>query len=165
MHRDEILEQLENTRIQLLELLEPIPNEVLIEPGAFGDWSIADVLAHIAAWESELVTMLLQIDRGQKPEKWLTSVRDIDGYNHQRYLENQGRAPDRIFDDLQGVRRQLEGWLEEFDDRQLNDPKAFGWAKGNPLWLIIKESSFGHEAEHIEEINSFLMKGIGSDEG
>ena len=160
MHRDEILEHLENTRIELLELLEPIPDKNLIEAGFIGDWSIADVLTHIIAWESELVTLFMQIDRGKKPDKWLRAVQDIEGYNAQRYLENRGRELGRIFDDLQGVRLQLEGWLEEFDDDQLNDPNRFDWANGRPLWLIIKESSFGHEAEHIKSMKAYIKKDV-----
>jgi hypothetical protein len=158
VNRDEILEELENSRIQLLELLEPIPDETLIEPGTIGEWSIADVLAHLTAWESELVTLLMQVDQGKKPEKWLQAAADIQAYNDQRYQENKGRDLDRIFGDFHDVRIQLEEWLEEFSDRQLNDPDRYPWAKGRPLWLFIEECSFGHEEEHLEDLEEFVTR-------
>lgn len=158
MNRDEILEQLENSRIQLLELLEPIPDDSLVEPGTIGEWSITDVLAHLTAWESELVTLLMHLDQGKNPEKWLNAIKDIEAYNVQRYRENKGRDLDRIFDDFHGVRIQLEEWLEEFSDRQLNDPDKYEWARGTPLWHTIEESSFGHEAEHIMDIKAYVTK-------
>lgn len=162
MNRDELLEELENSRIQILELLEPLPDDTLVEQGTIGEWSIADVLAHLTAWESELVTLLMQVDQGKKPEKWFQAVKDIQAYNVQRYQENKGRDLDRIFDDFHGVRIQLEEWLEEFSDRQLNDPEFYPWAKGRPLWLFIKECSFGHEEEHIEDLEAFVTRWEGN---
>lgn len=158
MNRDELLEELENSRIQILELLETIPDDTLDEPGTIGEWSIADVLAHLTAWESELITLLMQVDQGKKPEKYLNAVKDIQAYNLQRYQENKGRDLDRIFDDFHGVRIQLEEWLEEFSDPQLNDPNRYPWSKGRPLWLFIKECSFEHEAEHIEDLEAFVKR-------
>jgi hypothetical protein len=156
LNRDELLEELEYSRIQILEILETMPDDTLVEPGTIGEWSIADVLAHLTAWESELVTLLMQVDQGKKPEKYLNAVKDIQAYNLQRYQENKGRGLNRIFDDFHGVRRQLEEWLEEFSDQQLNDPNRYPWAKGRPLWRFIKECSFAHEAEHIEDLEAFV---------
>ena len=158
MNRDELLEQLENSRIQLLELLELIPDDSLVEPGTMGEWSIADILVHLTAWESELVTFLMQLDQGKKPEKWLNALKNIEAYNIQRHRDTQGRDLDRIFDDFHGVRIHLEQWLEEFSDLQLNDPDIYEWTRGRPLWLIIEECSFGHETEHIENIKAFVTR-------
>ena len=81
-----------------------------------------------------------------------------------RFAANRGREPDRILDDLYGVRRQLEGWLEEFDDRDLNDTKRYSWASGKALWEIIEENSFGHELEHLPDIEAFAARWLASPE-
>ena len=65
-----------------------------------GGWSMADILAHLTAWESELVTALMRIDQGKKPSKLLEAYSDIDGYNARRYAENKERELDRIFADF-----------------------------------------------------------------
>ncbi len=155
MNRDEILEELDNSRERLLVALEPLPDEALLQPGVMGDWSIADLLDHLTAWESELVTAFMHIDQGKRPIRMLEAFADVDGYNTRRQAENQDRDLDQIFDDLHSVRVQLEQWLEEFSDRDLIDPSRYDWAKGLPLWHIIKENSFGHEAEHLPEIEAF----------
>ena len=72
--------------------------------------------------------------------------------------ENKDRDLDRIFEDLQGVRVQLEEWLAEFSDHDLTDPKRYSWSKGLPLWHIIAENSFRHEAEHLPQINAFAAR-------
>jgi len=49
------LDHLDSGRERLLVAIEPLPDEALVAPGAYGLWSAADVLANRAAWESELV--------------------------------------------------------------------------------------------------------------
>jgi hypothetical protein len=164
MNAEEIFDQLDNARERLLVTIEPLSGESLVAPGAMDDWSIMDILAHLVVWESELVTALMQIDRGGKPVKLLEAYGDVDGYNARRFAESRGRQPDRIFDDLHGVRRQLEQWLEEFDDRDLNNPKRYTWAKGKALWEVIEENSFGHETEHVPDIEAFAARWLATHE-
>ena len=158
MKREEILDQFEATRERLLEALEPLPDEALVAPGVMGEWSIADILAHLTAWESELITALMRIDQGKKPAKLLEAYKDVDGYNARRYEESKGRDLDRIFTDLHAVRVQTEQWLEEFSNRELSDPDCYPWAKGKPLWMLVKDNSFGHEVEHLDEIEAFASR-------
>ena len=158
MNAETILEALDETRERLLRALELLPDDALLEPGAVGEWSIAAVLDHMTAWESELVTALMRIDQGKKPARLLEIDADVDGYNARRFAENRGRSLDRIFDDLQRVRLQLEQWLEEFSARDLTDPGRYRWAQNKPLWQIIKANSFGHEAEHLAAVETFAAK-------
>jgi len=158
MNRDEILEELDNVREELLVVLEALPDEALLRPGVMDDWSIADILAHLVAWESEMVTALMRIDQGKTPTRLVEAFADIDGYNAKRFQENKGRDLDRIFEDLHGVRVQLEDWLAEIGDKELNDPKRYSWSNDLPLWHIIAENSFRHESEHLPEIRAFAQR-------
>ena len=155
MNRDQIFEELDKAREELLVVLETLPDEAYFQPGVMGDWCIADILAHLVAWESEMVTALLKIDQGKTPTRLIAAFEDVDGYNARRYQENKGRVLDRIFEDLHGVRVQLEEWLAEFSDRDLTDPERYSWSKGLPLWHIIAENSFRHETEHLPDIKAF----------
>ena len=140
MTRDEILEELDRVREQLLVAIEARPDEAFLQPGVMGDWTLADVLTHLVAWESEMVTALLRIDQGKTPARLVEAFADVDGYNARRHEENKGRDLDRIFKDLIGVRVQLEEWLSDFSDQELNDTKRYAWSKGLPLWHIIAEN-------------------------
>jgi uncharacterized protein (TIGR03083 family) len=155
MSVEEILDALDATRERLLTVLEPLPDEALAYPGTIGPWSVKDVLAHLAAWESELITGLLRLQQGKKPAHLLAAMADRDAYNARRYEENRDRDLDRVFADFQDVRMQLESWIEEFSDRALNNPNQYKVFNGQPLWQVIKANSFGHEGEHIAAIGAF----------
>jgi hypothetical protein len=155
MNKEEILDQLDNSREQMLLGLEPLSDEALLQPGVLGDWTVADILVHMTAWESELVTALLQINKGNNPGRWLAAIADVEGYNAGRYAENKGRELDRIFADWHNVRLKLEEWLDSFSEDELSNGKRYRWAKNHSLGQIIIESSCEHEAEHLPEIASF----------
>lgn len=165
MKVSEILEELDENRERLLIAIEQLPDEALLERGAMGDWSVADILAHIAAWESEMVTGLMRIKQGKKPAKMLEAFEDVDGYNARRYEENKERDIERVFDDLQGVRVQLEQWLEEFSEKELSDPQRYSWSQGLTLAHIIKENSYGHDAEHLPDIETFAARWLAEHSG
>jgi hypothetical protein len=167
MSIEEILDGLDNTRERLLTVLEPLPDEALEYPGTIGSWSVKDVLAHLAAWESELVTGLLHLQQGKKPVHLLAAMANRAAYNAERYEENKERDLDRVFADFQEVRMKLESWIEEFSERALNNPQQFKALNGQPLWQVIKQNSFGHEAEHLPAIGAFAGRWLaehGTDE-
>lgn len=155
MNTMDILERLDEVRVRLLEAISPLPDEALTQAGAVGEWSIADLLAHFVNWEAELVTGFNQIDQGRKPVRLLQALGDREAYNAERFAEMKGRELDRIFDDLQGVRLQLEEWLEEFSDADLEKRGRVQGAKDMPLWRIIAAASFEHEEAHLEAIEAF----------
>lgn len=151
----EIQEKLDEVRVRLLEALAGLPDEALTEPGAIGAWSVADVLAHFVNWEAELVTGLNRIDQGRKPGRLLEALQDRQAYNASRYDDSKGRDLDRIFDDLQGVRVQIEDWLLEFSTKDLQEPGRVPGVKNKPLWKIIAEASFEHEASHLAQLEAY----------
>ena len=164
MNKEEIFEELDATRERLLMALEQLPDEAYYEPGVMDDWSTADILTHLIAWESELVTALQRIKQGKKPARILAALNDVDGYNKLRFEENKGREIDRIFSDLRGLRVQLEEWLTEFNTRDLNDTNRFDWSEGHALWMLVEGNSFGHEQQHIPDIERFIAKWLSADE-
>jgi hypothetical protein len=155
---DDLQERLESSRERLLVALEPLPDEALLEPDAIGHWSIADLLAHLATWESELVTALMRLQQGRKPEPFLQAVADRDAYNARRYAENKGRDLDRIFADFQGVRVHLEQWVDEFNRRDLNQRGRHAWFPNESLAEVISRYSVEHEESHLPAVEAYAER-------
>jgi hypothetical protein len=155
---EELQERLENSRERLLLALEPLPDEALLAPGASGEWSVADLLAHLAAWESELVTALMRLKQGRKPEPFLQAMADRDAYNAKRYGENKERDLDRIFADFQGVRVHLEQWVDEFSPRELNQKGRYPWFPNETLAAVIARYSAEHEDSHLPALEAYARR-------
>ena len=159
MNIETLEDNLTRIREHVLTTIEPLPDEALLEPGViFNDWTVADVLGVIAAWESELVTGLAEMQRRKKPTKLLEAARTYDDYIVARRKDNQDRELEAVFNDLQNVRIQLEVRLEDLTDRDLNNPREFRWLKGKPLWSFLTRNSYERESRFIPPLKAFTNR-------
>lgn len=59
-----------------------IPERMMGEGGVRGDWSVKDILAHVAAWDREATRVALQIMRGDAPA-WPAHAQKFDDLNYE----------------------------------------------------------------------------------
>ena len=152
MNKKEVRAALEDSHERLTEAIEGLSEAEMVEPGAAGDWSIKDLLAHLSRWEAEVVKLLWQAQQGLRPTGLLTSDESTDAVNARWQQEDQDRPLERILQDFHGVREQTLRRLEHFTDKDLVDPNRYPWLEGKPLWEWIAPDSFGHDLEHLRDI-------------
>ncbi|MCO5184826.1 MAG: ClbS/DfsB family four-helix bundle protein [Anaerolineae bacterium] len=159
MNVETLQDNLTRVRENLLDAIDDLPDEALLEPGiVFDNWRIADILGVIAAWESEVVTGLAEIQRRKKPTKLLRAIDSYDQLISSWQLEFEDRSLDAVFDDLQGARIQLEVRLEDLTDRDLNNPREFRWLKGKPLWPFLARNTYEREAKWLPPLIAFAQR-------
>jgi hypothetical protein len=164
---EQLLDALDSSRERLLVALDNLPDEALLAPNTIkpessklgdGGWSVADLLVQQTAWESELVTGLMHISQGKKPARLLAALDNAEEYGRLRYQENKGRDLDRIFDDLPQVRMQVEEWLEEFSEKQLDKKGHFSWLKNRSLVDLIAQLTYEHELRYLPQVEALAQK-------
>ncbi len=151
MPKKEILEQIREARGALLTAIEGLSDDAMLRPGVVRLWSVKDILSHLNAWESELVTALSQLDKpNHVPE--IVKIDDIDEWNEEQYRASARRPLDVVMEDFNGVHKHLLKAVEALDDDTLENVRKFPWMEGEPLWYLIAENGYWHEQEHAEEI-------------
>jgi hypothetical protein len=66
-HREELLEQLDKARSELRASHEGLSGEQMTRLGAVGEWSVKDVLSHVASWDEAMLADQARIARGDTP--------------------------------------------------------------------------------------------------
>ncbi len=150
-----LFDALDESRERLLVAIEPLDDDALLQKQVVGEWSIADVLTNITAWEAELVTGLLRLDQNRQPGKLLGALADPAAYDRVQFDDTQNRDLDQIFDDLQQVRVQTEDWLSAFSERDLTDWQRYNWLDGRSLLEIIEATTYRRELSFLPAIESF----------
>ena len=156
MSRNDVLTAIRDARQDLSEALVGLPDEVLLRPFAIGYWSIKDALAHLTAWESELVTALTNLSPKRVPH--IVEIEDLDEWNEEQYHTNARRSLEAIMEDFRGVHHHLLKAVESLDDQTLDDGRRFPWMEGEPLWYLIAENGYWHEKEHAEDIRRWRQE-------
>jgi hypothetical protein len=150
MKRDELLAALEAARARLDSALKGLSAGELTEPGAVGEWSAKDLLAHVTAWEVDLLTNLGKFKRGQKPGRTAWDSAGIQAQNEAWHAEFQDRPLERVLADYDGVHQHLLRQVHSLTDAELEAPAA--WLQGRPLFQYFLDHVVAHENEHGDEL-------------
>lgn len=165
MNTSELLDGIRAERAKLEHTLSSIPRARWDEAGAVGDWTVKDVLAHLAVWTSRAVTALYAAERGRDPRAAFPAYDGGKGWdpsNAIAYEEQKDRPLDRVEADFRGATGQLLKRLEAVTDaRVLADPARFSGLKGRPLSEWIWAASGGHDEEHRRDLEQWLARGPG----
>jgi len=62
--RDWLVRDLEEARNELRASYERLSDQQMVQPGAVGEWSVKDVLSHVASWEEVALPDLTRLARG-----------------------------------------------------------------------------------------------------
>lgn len=157
MTKQEILKRIQEEREALEAALAGLTPEQMTAAGAMGEWSVKDILGHIAMWESRLVTILYSNERGIPP-KMLHGQATVDKVNAESFAEQRERPLERVLADYSAVHTQLLKRLDTPTDRDLSDPRRFKWMEGEPLEKLVAGDTFEHYAEHRAMIEAWRQK-------
>lgn len=157
MTKLELLEAIQQERAAFEATLAGLTPEQMTAPGVMGEWSVKDLLGHVAMWESRLVTILYSVERGVEPKTLRSS--EVDRVNAESYVEQRERPLDRVLSDFHAVHVQLLKRLDALQDRDLSDSKRFPWMEGEPLEKLVAGDTFEHYAEHRPAIEAWRKKG------
>jgi len=132
----------------------------LLESGVESDWSVKDVIAHVAAYEDWTAEQMEASHRGvvvseqdlqaMGAEGWY----DVDNRNRRLHEQMQDKPLDEVLVlSEQAFNRLLEA-VESLSDEELQTPQW--WSVGKPLVTAIPAQSFEHYAQHIDALKAWL---------
>lgn len=161
--------QMDKTRLQheirtayaaLEEILAPLDETRMTTSGVNGDWSIKDILAHLAIWHRYLLDRLQAAARNENPTLYAMSPDDeeVDRLNEQFYQENKSRALDEIMTGFRSSYLQIVEAVQAMKEEDLTDAQRFSWTRGIPLWRFVAGDTYEHYLEHIGPIKEWLAK-------
>jgi uncharacterized protein (TIGR03083 family) len=114
---------------------------------AIGEWSVKDIVAHIAAWEDEAANRLDLISGGRGDEVKYIEENEADAWNAQAVADRKGQAWAETLEGLSaGRERLLEAVLRLSDEQYVTPIGPLSVSQWLPRWTA------EHEAMHAPEI-------------
>ncbi len=158
MPKDDIITDLIQARAKLQQAIEGLTPDQMLRVGAVGIWSVKDVIAHLTAWESEIVTTLSHLDQHKRRAPTMVEIEDLDEWNDEQYRISAARPIDAVLEDFHGVHKHLIKAVQELDERTLDSNRMWPWMEGEPLSYLVYENAIWHEEEHAAEISEWREK-------
>jgi hypothetical protein len=159
MNKAKLLDEIRTNYAALEEILAPLDEAQMTTKGVIADWSIKDMLAHIASWHHRLLTWLHAATRHEEPAiSGPDNVEEMDALNAQFYKENKSRSLAEVLTDFHTTHLQIVDTVQTMHQEDLTNPQRFAWTEGRPLWHLVAGDTYEHYQEHLKQIQEWLVQ-------
>jgi hypothetical protein len=125
MKREQLLQRLEAAWFAFRDAYAGLPDADLIEPGVVEDWSVKDMIAHVAWWEEEALTHLPLILAGGRPPRYATTYGGIDAFNALMADRKRDLSLAEVRRQAEVTHRRLVAYLQSVPEEELTRETRF----------------------------------------
>jgi hypothetical protein len=121
-----------------------------------GDWTVKDILAHVAAWDHWEHRMMAAMLTGDQPD--FSALEEMDAFNAAAVAEWRDRSLGDVLAELQDARASWLTWLDQLPRDGFFQSRPFqGWDWRFPNCL---EVQWQHDAEHARQIGAWRKRNV-----
>lgn len=143
----ELLEDMQDEFRALIDLLERIPEDRFADPGVWGDdWSINDLLAHLAEWHRLFLGWYRAGSAGETPSlpapgyKW----NETPKLNREIWRRHRGRPTAELRRELDATHAEVLQLATRLSPDELLGPGRFPWTGENALVTYLGANTASH---------------------
>ena len=157
-NKTELLQTMQSGYAAFEALLAPLSEAQLIAPNVHGEWSIKDVLVHLATWQGRASEILEAAQRNEQPQlnPSIKTDEEMNRFNDAVFAANRSYPLVEARQDFRVSYQRLHAAVEALSEEALFDPRRFAWTKEQPLWRTVEGDTFGHYEEHAPVIEKWL---------
>ncbi|MBA2286507.1 MAG: ClbS/DfsB family four-helix bundle protein [Ktedonobacteraceae bacterium] len=160
MDKTTLLNTIQTEYAHFESLVAPLNEAQLCTPLTAEDWSIKDIMAHIAVWEQICARWLEEFLRGVTPQP---AERLDQGSNERIYRENRDRPLAEVQELFQSAHQQFLHQVNQLfhtlSEEDINASQRFAWTESWPgasLIAAIADNSYEHYYDHAQHIRRLL---------
>jgi len=160
MDKTTLLNTIQTEYERFESLLAPLNEAQLCTATGNGEWSVKDIMAHIAVWEQLCTRWLEEFLRGVTPQP--SERLDMES-NERIYREHQDHSLTQVqklfYDAHQQFLQQVDLLTQKLSEEDLNGSDRFAWTKlwpGSSIIAVIADNSYEHYHDHAQHIRHWL---------
>jgi hypothetical protein len=162
MDKKTLMDTIQKEYAQFESLIAPLTEAQLCKVPFEGEWSIKDIMAHIAAWEQLCTKWLAESVRGETPNP---SERNDMESNYRIYRDNRDRPLKEIQELFKYTHKQflhqVDILFQTLTEEDINVSDRFAWTEswpGSSLIAAIADNSYEHYYDHTQQIRNWINK-------
>ncbi len=148
MNKEELSQIILASRARLVASVGLVGEERMDRVILHGEWSVKDLIGHLAFWEQQVVTLFELLQAGTNPEP----MEDLHKLNEQAIQEYRTLSLVEVREIEQQAYETILGLVEKASEAELFEPRHFGWTEGRCFYEFIAGNTCGHYDEHLPEL-------------
>ena len=152
--RADVLRSLDHSWNELREVIDSMSEPEMVEPGVVDDWSIKDLLGHMAFWADRAVNTLAEVQAGRGAEvPGPETETELDEWNAREFAVREGKNLAQLREDWERAHQAARAALETFPEETLDDP-----FKDHTVVFEFGADTFAHYQQHAAQISAWLRQ-------
>lgn len=148
----DVLRSLDHSWSELNSVIDSMSENEMLEPGVVGDWSVKDLLGHIAFWANRAANTLTEVQAGRGDQVPGTeSQAETDEWNAREAAARKGTSLTELRKEWERAHESARAALEAFPEERLDEP-----FKERTVVFSFGADTFAHYQEHASQIKQWL---------
>jgi uncharacterized protein (TIGR03083 family) len=151
-----ITDVLDKSHVLVMETIDDLPETQWDVPGACGDWSVKDIIAHLTAYEV-LLRDALKTFAGSEPTAYLLAFAkdNQDHFNAAAVARHRYATAQQIEDDYNEAQMQTTSLLAQIPAGKAAQKGTVPWFGPDLSLAELVNDLYTHTREHCEQIKRF----------
>jgi hypothetical protein len=145
-NKSELLSAIHDERQTLEKKIAGFSPVEMVWPGAMGEWSVKDILAHLVDWEQRFIGWYEAGKRGesvQTPAPGMT-WRDMSLLNQQGFEKHRYETLEKVLSDFDRSFSQILALLKTMTEDEIFTPGYYSWTNKSSLAGWISSNTDNH---------------------
>jgi len=144
----QLLKDIITERRKLEKSLTALNGEEMIQAGIVGEWSVKDILVHLAAWEGLFLDWYNAGIQGRTPDRMPVGMgrRTMDELNQEIYEKNRSRDLEDVMVEFRVSYQRVSATIETIPEEDMFDRGRYSWTGKLTLADYIAGNTCNHYA-------------------
>jgi uncharacterized protein (TIGR03083 family) len=150
-----LLDRIRQDRETLAALWGGLTEEQMVRrPGPQEDWSVKDLIAHLAWWESFILERVKDLINGARSQP----AEHHDVLNARVYEQHRDNSLAEVLAAFDANWPKLEALISSLNDEQLNTPAYYRTYDGIALLPVLGAGTFSHYPGHMTDLRAYVER-------
>ncbi len=151
-------ELLEKGHLMVIQVLDDLPELQWDVPGVCGEWSVKDIIAHLASYEHVILDVLNTFS-GKEPTPYvLRFISQTQQFDDSEVEERKYATAQQVIDEYQDIQVQTTSLLEQIAPETVQQTGTMPWCQKDLSLADFINRMYEHIREHCEQIAHFRDK-------
>lgn len=148
-------ELLEKGNLLVIQTVDDLPETAWDIPGACGNWSVKDIIAHLASYEHIIVDVLSIFQKEQPTPYILEFLHQIDQFNKAEVEVRKYETAQQVLDEYQDAQVEATSLLMQIPDEKVQERGTMPWYGEDCCLADFINRMYEHTREHCAQIVRF----------
>ena len=151
-------ELLQNGNLLVIRALDGLPEKEWDIPGACGDWSVKDIVAHLASYEHLIVDVLNTFLGGEPTPTIKHWIGSRPTFNAEEVEARKYATAQQVMDDFQGTQVEATSLIMQIPPEKDQQTGTMPWYGPQHSLANFIQEMYEHIREHCAQISAFHAK-------